>query len=65
MKGVEPQPDSITPNPRDFWLFWLGQIISSLGSSVTAFALPLIYAWLGGLTVVITVGFFFTPLGRV
>jgi hypothetical protein len=34
-----PQP---TASPRDCWLFWLGQIISSFGSSITAFALPLL-----------------------
>lgn len=27
---------------RDFWLFWSGQTLSNLGSSVTGFALPLI-----------------------
>ncbi len=26
----------------DFWKFWTGQTISSLGTSVTAFALPLL-----------------------
>src|SRR5689334_6786937 len=28
--------------PRDFWIFWIGQVISTLGSSFTAFALPLL-----------------------
>src|SRR5690349_17641236 len=27
---------------RDFWLFWGGQTISNLGTSVTQFALPLL-----------------------
>jgi MFS family permease len=29
-------------SPADFWWFWLGQTLSQLGSSFTAFALPLI-----------------------
>lgn len=32
----------------DFWTFWLGQTISNLGSSVTAFALPLLIYRLTG-----------------
>jgi MFS family permease len=28
--------------PRDFWIFWIGQVISTLGSSFTTFALPLL-----------------------
>src|SRR6185436_12412507 len=39
---AEPRRSPASPDPRNFWLFWLGQIISSLGSSVTAFALPLL-----------------------
>ena len=31
-----------SPRKRDFLLFWLGQIISSLGSTFTSFALPLV-----------------------
>ena len=32
----------------DFWLFWAGQTISNLGSSFTAFALPLLIFRLTG-----------------
>jgi MFS family permease len=32
----------------DFWTFWVGQTISNLGSSVTAFALPLLIYQLTG-----------------
>jgi MFS family permease len=34
--------------PYDFWTFWAGQVISSLGSSVTGFALPLLVYKLTG-----------------
>src|SRR5689334_17589901 len=27
---------------RDFWLYWSGQLISSMGSSITAVVLPLL-----------------------
>ncbi len=33
---------------RDFWLFWSGQTISNLGSSITMFALPLLIFKLTG-----------------
>jgi hypothetical protein len=45
---AEPRRPPRSPNPRNVWLFWLGQIISSLGSSVTAFALPLLVFKLTG-----------------
>jgi predicted MFS family arabinose efflux permease len=32
----------------DFWKFWIGQIISTLGSSITSFALPLLVFKLTG-----------------
>src|SRR5215469_3898486 len=53
--GVEPRFKS------DFWKFWTGQTISTLGSSFTSFALPLLIFQLTGsslnlaLTVVVTV----------
>ncbi len=34
--------------PADFWKFWSGQTISTLGSSVTSFALPLLMFQLTG-----------------
>ncbi len=34
--------ESLTRRKRDFRLFWIGQIISSLGSTFTSFALPLL-----------------------
>jgi MFS family permease len=34
--------------PRDFWTFWTGQTISSFGSSITQFALPLLVYQLTG-----------------
>src|SRR5215470_14094917 len=46
---------------NDFWKFWTGQTISTLGSSFTSFALPLLIYNLTGsslylaLTVVVTV----------
>ena len=46
---------------NDFWKFWMGQIISTLGSSFTSFALPLLIFKLTGsslslaLTVTVTV----------
>ena len=33
---------------RDFWIFWTGQTISNLGSSITLFALPLLVYKLTG-----------------
>jgi len=52
----------IEPRTRnDFWKFWTGQTISTLGSSFTSFALPLLIFHLTGsslnlaLTVVATV----------
>ncbi|HEU5087183.1 MAG TPA: MFS transporter, partial [Roseiflexaceae bacterium] len=33
---------------RDFWLFWSGQTVSNLGTSVTQFALPLLTFQLTG-----------------
>jgi len=45
---AEPHRSPVLPNLRNFRLFWLGQIISSLGSSVTAFALPLLVFKLTG-----------------
>jgi MFS family permease len=33
---------------RDFWLFWGGQTVSNLGTSVTQFALPLLTFQLTG-----------------
>ncbi len=36
------------PNRRDFWIYWTGQTISNLGSSVTTFALPLLVYKLTG-----------------
>jgi MFS family permease len=36
------------PLSRDFWLFWAGQTISNLGSSMTMFALPLLVYQLTG-----------------
>jgi MFS family permease len=42
-------PDTTAPGrPVDFWLFWAGQAISALGSSLTAFALPLLVFKLTG-----------------
>jgi hypothetical protein len=32
----------------DFWKFWIGQSISTLGSSITSFALPLLILKLTG-----------------
>src|SRR3974390_2746760 len=53
---------AITPHTgNDFWKFWAGQTISTLGSSFTSFALPLLIFNLTGsslnlaLTVVATV----------
>jgi len=37
-----------TRSPRDFWLFFVGQTISNLGTSFTAFALPLLIYKLTG-----------------
>jgi hypothetical protein len=37
----------------DFWKFWAGQTISQLGSSFTAFALPLLVNKLTGWAAVI------------
>ena len=39
---------SPTSLPRDFWIYWTGQAISSLGSSITWFALPLLVYELTG-----------------
>ncbi len=39
---------SPTPLPLDFWIYWSGQAISSLGSSITSFALPLLVYELTG-----------------
>jgi hypothetical protein len=41
----------LTPAPRlsgDFWRFWVGQIISNLGSAFTGFAVPLLVFQLTG-----------------
>jgi len=48
---TETQNQTVTtkqPLSRDFWLFWAGQTISSLGSSFTTFALPLLVFKLTG-----------------
>src|SRR5438270_12328872 len=41
---ASPTNDSGTSSrlSRDFWLLWVGQTISSIGSSFTLFALPLL-----------------------
>lgn len=44
-------PAAVHPTPRlsaDFWKFWTGQTISNLGSTVTAFVLPLLIYRLTG-----------------
>ena len=44
-------PDlSVTPARRagDFWIYWIGQTISLIGSALTAFALPLLVFKLSG-----------------
>ncbi len=41
----------------DFWKFWTGETISSFGSSVTQFALPLLVFKLTGSAVSLGVGF--------
>ncbi len=47
----------------DFWLFWAGQTVSNLGSSFTAFALPLLIYKLTGSAVnlALTTGIYFLP----
>ena len=40
----------------DFWKFWAGQTISQLGSSFTAFALPLLVYKLTGSSVSLAIG---------
>src|SRR4051812_1598670 len=48
---------------RDYWLFWSGQTVSSLGSSLTAFALPLLTYRLTGsaLNLALTTAAIFLP----
>ena len=48
---------------RDFWTFWSGQTVSNLGSSFTAFALPLLVYKLTGsaLNLAITMAAYFVP----
>src|SRR5690348_6816147 len=41
----------------DFWKFWTGQVISSLGSSFTRFALPLLIFKLTGSAINLSLAF--------
>jgi MFS family permease len=43
-----PSPHTARRLSSDFWLFWAGQTISNLGSSITLFALPLLVFKLTG-----------------
>ena len=54
--GTPPAPgkNRIT---RDFWTFWTGETISSLGSSFTQFALPLLVFKLTGSALTLGIAF--------
>lgn len=56
---IKQQPVNPAPASGKFWLFWLGQTTSTLGSSFVAFALPLLVfkltgSALGAVSVMIT-----------
>ncbi|MBI3522004.1 MAG: MFS transporter [Chloroflexi bacterium] len=42
---------------RDFWIFWSGETISNLGSSITQFAIPLLVYKLTGSALFLGIGF--------
>ncbi len=48
MAANNPELRSLSTRRRDFWIYWTGQTISNLGSSVTLFALPLLVYKLTG-----------------
>ena len=48
MAANNPELRSSGTRRRDFWIYWTGQTISNLGSSVTIFALPLLVYKLTG-----------------
>ena len=39
---IRPSTDTESHTRNDFWKFWTGQTISTVGSSFTSFALPLL-----------------------
>ena len=61
--GVSSDPRRTRDRSLDFWKFWSGETISSLGSSFTQFALPLLVFKLTGsaLNLGIAFAFSFSP----
>ncbi len=61
--GRQPSPGPATSLGRDFWLYLGGQSVSQLGSSFTAFALPLLVYTLTGSAVdlALTISAVFVP----